>query len=160
MKNNYLNKSKKEYYMNDFNFLLKLKDDFWGLDKGLKKILTHINCNENIQTLYSKFSQGKDANGNQLSYLEFCYTSKIELELFRNTIPFFINKYNTNSGDKCYYLFNKPIKNENYIKHAIKTGLACLDDENYFLINNIGIYLNSNNIKTHKLFWKDIELSF
>ena len=159
MTNIYLTKQKKSYYSKDFESLLHCKDSEWGVDMQIKEILISINKNESIQTIYSKLNKFElNMIDNDLSYLEFCYSENIELELFRNTIPFFISKYNVDCEAQCYYLFNKPEKNINYIENAEKTGLGCLDDINYFNINNIGIYLRSKNKKIHTHFWNDLKV--
>jgi len=157
MQNIYLTPSLKKYYTDDFNRLLTFKDKVWGLDRGLKEILLKINQNQNVQTLYSKFNQLNKTEENNLSYIEFCYVSDVELDLFRNVIPFFISKYNNLTDVNCYYLFQQQTLNDNFIENAPKTGIACLDDNHYFFINTIGVYLKSDNKKAHKVFWVDIE---
>jgi len=160
MTNKYLTKKRKEYYMIDFQNLLKFERDFWEVDNmDLKQILIDINQSPNIQTLYSKYSNKSNPNNNT-SYLEFTYTSKIELTLFREIIPHFINYYNLNSTyyqSTCNYDFSLPKENNNFELDSPKFGINCTDDKDYFKINHLRIKLNSNMSKVHDDFWKDLK---
>jgi hypothetical protein len=81
MEDIYLTSSGKRKYMDDFmnNVLSFNKIEFWKLDEGLPAILTGINSNDHVQTLYSKRPSYKNPDSYPLSYLELCYTAEIEL---------------------------------------------------------------------------------
>ena len=159
MNNQYLTTSRKEWYMNDFRNLLKINKEFWRIDNDeLKNILSNINANEHIQTLYSKFINLKDLSDNS-SYLVFGFSSEVELILFRNTIPFFIDNYNVDSSNCqsiCTYEFFMPKENENYFENSAELGMKCTDDKNYFKLNHIRLNLQSGNRKSHTAFWNDL----
>ena len=161
MNNMYLTKVKKDWYMKDFRILLKSNKDFWKMDnEKLKAILIKINGNTNIQTLYSKHLD-TNLNSNNNSYLEFSYTLKVELELFRFVIPHFIDTYNLNSNygeSVCNYNFYFPKENPNFKDNSIKFGINCIDNKNYFKINHIRINLENYNPKMHIEFWNDLKL--
>ncbi len=161
MRNSYLNKIRKKSYMKDFNNLLELELDFWELDSPeLKEILRNINTNDFIQTLYSQ-SMPQGNPGKKTSYLTFAYNASVELEVFRNIIPHFIQNYNYNSGSKyavCWYNFSLPKENENYNKGSKKLGLASTDNKNYFMINHIHLNLECENFQIHTEFWNDLNL--
>lgn len=163
MNNQYLTKNRKETYMKDFNNLILLKKDFWEIDNlELKQILIDINKNPEVQTLYSKYSNSSNPN-DTLSYLTFTYSKKIELKIFRNLIPFFINYYNLSSSrlvSTCDYDFYIPQNNKNFAPNSQKLGIKCTDDINYFKINHIKINLKSENTKNHINFWNDLRVKF
>lgn len=74
----YLNTELKKKYMADFHKLLNHEKDFWKIDEELIPILTPINSNPSVQTLYSKYGNYLD----QKSYLEFAFTKDFERKLF------------------------------------------------------------------------------
>ncbi|ESU26568.1 hypothetical protein FLJC2902T_25400 [Flavobacterium limnosediminis JC2902] len=153
----YLDENLKKYYINDFNNLLKLEKYFWEIDnQTLKNVLCSINMNNSIQTLYSKYSNSQK---DKCSYITFCFTKNIELKLFREIIPYFIENYNF-SDNSCFYEFNFPKLNPNYEDNSIKFGIMCTDDIDYFNINHITITLESYNRKVHEDFWNDIKNKF
>lgn len=135
MRDIYLTKKRKKRYMEDFtNNVLKFdKIKIWKLDEGLPEILSSINSNDYIQTLYSKKDSFNKPDNQHLNYLEICYSSRVELSLFRNIIPIFFVDINKYFESKFYYIFNLPRLNQNHLKHAEPSGLGCLDDKKYFL---------------------------
>lgn len=163
MGNKYLTKNKKNVYMDDFKNLLSLEIDFWKIDnQELKDILININKNQNIQTLYSKFVDKSNAFDCS-SYLTFTYSKKVELNVFRFLVPFFVNEYNFNSNriiSRCNYDFYQPKINLNYEKKSKKFGAGCVDNIDYFKINHIKISLESSSLKIHNEFWKDLKIKF
>ncbi len=163
MTNQYLTEKRKKWYMKDFYSLLKVERDFWKIDNSiLKEILIEINENPNIQTLYSKYSD-KNNPDDKSSYLTFAYTKKVELILFRNVIPHFIDFYNLKSSSNksiCNYDFFAPKENLNFDINSPKFGIKCTDDKNYFRINHIRLNLESYSSQTHKDFWDELKLKF
>jgi hypothetical protein len=155
----YLTGSIKRKYMDDFinNVLPFSKIDFWKLDEGLPHILTGINSNKYIQTIYSKRASFNNPEKHSLSYLEFCYAVKIELCLFREVIPSLFLEINLDPEARLYYLFDLPRSNPNYSKGSKPIGLGCIDDEKYFFINTIKINLESKFNETHSDFWGRLE---
>src|SRR5690554_673097 len=135
MEDIFLTPQLKDYYMKDFNNLLKMKEEFWELDNEfLKEKLIKINSNPNIQTLYSKYGiQGPD---DLESYIEIAFTQNIELEIFRSILPNLIYTYSSISMDlsNCYYRYSTPRVNRNYSIGDDKRGIGCLDDKDYFRI--------------------------
>lgn len=163
MNNQYLTEYKKKIYMEDFKNLLLTDREFWKIDNDeLKKILIHINTNPNIQTLYSKYTSSSKPTETS-SYLTFAYSKKVELKIFRELIPFFMNNYNSNSTkymSSCNYDFSLPKINLNFENKSEKFGIGCTDDINYFKINNIKINLESEFSKVHNDFWNDLKIKF
>jgi hypothetical protein len=160
MNNQYLTKKRKEYYLDDFNKLIKTDNPTWKIDsEELKEILININSNEFIQTLYSKQLGSKEEIDDDESYLEFTFAKKIELKIFRKVISYFIEFYNqdsTNFQSISFYDYSLPKDNPNYFKDSNKIGLKCTDDNNYFKINHLRITLKSSYPKIHKDFWSDL----
>ncbi|MBW6482958.1 MAG: hypothetical protein K0B10_07840 [Vicingaceae bacterium] len=157
-KNIYLNKAKKKKYMKDFDLLLNCKQDFWQLDFGVNDFLIKVNLNQNIQTLYSKKHNLNDFNC-KLSYLKFCYFKEIELLLFRFVLPELILKYNNQKkreDTSLYYIFSFPKTNDNCTNNSNQIGIGCADNNDYFNINHLTIYLNSPYIEVHNEFWNDL----
>jgi len=97
----YLDKAKKKNYMDYFHALLNCKLEFWQLDFGLQDILIHINANEYVQTLYSRKYGLNGFNGDD-SYLKFCYSQEIELQIFRFILPDLISSYNCRPDSSCF----------------------------------------------------------
>jgi hypothetical protein len=149
----YLTKEIKARYMVDFMNVLSFdRIELWKLDAGLPDVLSEINRNEYIQTLYSKKCSLKNPENGCLSYLEFCYSEKVELRLFRILIPSLFYDLGALEGTKFYYDFNEPKDNPNH-KRKENVGLGYLDDENYFRINTIRFSLESYLIAAHQIFW-------
>lgn len=158
VENIYLNKAKKKEYEKDFDLLLNYNQDFWQLDSGVKEFLIKINSNQNIQTLYSKKHNLNDFNC-KLSYLTFCYSKKIELRLFRIVLPELILKYNNQKkgeGTSLYYIFSFPKTNDNCTNNSNQIGIGCADDNDYFNINHLTIYLTSYYLEVHNEYWNDL----
>jgi hypothetical protein len=155
----YLTKEIKARYMIDFMNVLSFdRIELWKLDAGLSGILSEINRNEFIQTLYSKKCPLKNPEDGCLSYLEFCYSEKVELRLFRKLIPSMFYDLDKLEWTKFYYDFNEPRDNPNYYpERKENAGLGCLDDENYFRINTIRFSLESYLIEAHQIFWDIIK---
>ncbi|ARV15023.1 hypothetical protein [Polaribacter sp. SA4-12] len=162
MRNQYLTKKRKEWYLVDFNNLLNIENPTWKIDsEELKKILIKINSNEYIQTLYSKQKLSKSELHDTTSYIEFTYNSRIELKLFREILCYFIEEYNYDRNgiqSICYFEFNLPKENPNYKKNSPQIGLKCTDDNDYFKINHIKLHINSMFQKVHIDFWNDLTL--
>lgn len=160
LRNQYLTKERKKWYLEDFKNLLKIDNPIWKIDSNeLKEILIKINSNEYIQTLYSKEADSKKEIGDIESYLEFAYNSNIELKLFREIISYFIGKYNSNDAQfesTCNFEFKPPQENPNLKLSQYQIGLKCTDDINYFKINRIRLTINSYNPNICKEFWIDL----
>ena len=154
----YLTEEVKLRYMNDFinNVLSFNRNETWKLDEGLSDILSEINKNQYIQTLYSKKCLSAVHGNESLSYLKFCYSQQIELKLFREVIPSIFYDLDVYEGTKFYYDFNDPHENPNYSKGSTPVGLGCLDDENYFHINTLSFNLESYSSEAHEIFWNVI----
>jgi hypothetical protein len=155
MKSKYLNESLKKKYMNDFTDRVIPFDgsEAWKLDNGLAEILLSINSNPYIQSLYSKKDSFFNPGFLHESYLEFCYTPEVELKLFREVIPAFNYDFNKEFNSLFYYQFSYPRENPNLKEHGL-SGLGCVDDKNYFMINTIRLSLESPIKLNHDNFWK------
>ena len=149
MKQIYLTKELKDFYLKDFEQSLTTDDDFWKIEKSIKDYLININKNNRLQTLYSKNGQNNFFND---SYLTFCYTSDLEQMLLKVCIPKILSKFNNLSKSCCFYEFSYPRKNENYNPDR-SLGFSCTDNENHFKINHIKIILKSRDKKIHSDFW-------
>ena len=151
----YLSSKLKEYYLQAFSEVKNSDNEFWDLDNGIVDYLNSINKNENIQTLYSKY--GNHLGGfNPESYLVFAYSKKVELKLFREIIPNLIFNYNTRHESICRYSFNEPRMREDKNDKGGILKLKCVNDPQYFNINNIRITLEDGNNKIHDRFWQDL----
>lgn len=161
MEDIYLKSYRKRKYMDDFinNVLSFNKIEFWKLDEGLPSILTGINSNDNVQTLYSKRPSYKNQDSYPLSYLELCYTAEVELNLFREVMPSLFLSVDPDPEARVYYLFDLPRPNLNYTGGSNPLGLGCIDDQNYFNINTLKINLESYSEDIHSGFWKILEKS-
>lgn len=153
----YLTSELKSYYINDFNLVLSLSTDFWGIDNGLKDILININKNSAVQTLYSKKHDFHKPSFEQQSYLKIAYTKEVELELFRFTIPEFLILFNTDEYQKFSYFFEPPTLNANYRNGEINFNIGCIINEKYFFINTVKFELVSDQESIHNKFWKHLE---
>jgi len=142
----YLNPELKKWYLEDFERLLNLDDDYWNIDSiFLQDILVKINENNNIQTLYSKLDEQDE------SYLFFTYSSDVELKLFRFIIPQLLS---VNPGLSYEYL--PPRINLNTgLNNGVE--LACVTDINYFNVHQIRLGLVSKIPIDHKKFWNLIK---
>lgn len=144
--------------MEDFEKLLQSEKDFWKLDsEHLKKILKNINSNPKIQTLYSKYGEKKSFGA--ISYIQFAFVKDVEDKILRYLIPQILYKYNHNFKSHSYYDYNEPRRNNNYNIEREKFGMNCVDDENYFMINSIKIYLKTRDENVIENFWADLEKS-
>ena len=155
----YLDADLKEYYMKDFNKLLRY-NDCRKLDEGTREILAKINDRTWIQTLYSK--KGDSINGDQWeSYLEFTYVKNAESKI-KNILSNLVNSYKDIEG-KCFYDFNLPKNNPNYFEELNEELLiGWKNNLNYFRINHIRLTLNLdvNAPNKHIEFWNDLEKYF
>ncbi|MBL4861788.1 MAG: hypothetical protein JKY09_02065 [Crocinitomicaceae bacterium] len=160
MEDIYLTLESKEYYLKDFNEnVLTCKDNTWRLDQGLRDLLIKINTNGNFQTLYSKLhSDKKLPTSRNDSYIQFAYKKDVEQKLFKGVLPRITKKYCGFADDtKCFYDFLFPHENYNYRdKESAIINLGCLSDENYFKINHIRLFFNSDSVKKHDLFWQEV----
>ncbi|MBL7909644.1 MAG: hypothetical protein JNJ41_01150 [Bacteroidia bacterium] len=158
MKDIYLTTTLKDKYMKDFTENV-LHGQFWPLDEGLPEILTDINKNPKVQTLYSKKCQCVNW-GDEDSYFEFCYSQDLELNIFQSIIPNLIYEFNADTKSRLGYLFQHPKLNPNFHADKPKKGIGCIDDVNYFNVNNIKIILHSTDKQTHDDFWTKIQKTF
>lgn len=158
MNNIYLTPELKDYYMRDFeNNILTIRHELWKLDDGLINILIEINKNKNIQTLYSKWWSNSFTSMTSESYLTFCYTKQIELNLFRFVIPELLIRQNNINKSMVSYCFYYPKPNANYHENEpTEIDLLCITDPNYFNINTIQITLSSGYRDAHEKFWMDL----
>ncbi|MGE0076316.1 MAG: hypothetical protein AB7S48_00500 [Bacteroidales bacterium] len=154
--NIYLDSQKKETYMDDFINLLDCKMEFWMLDDNLTDVLTNINKNQYIQTLYSK-RNNLNSSDSEESYLKFCYHQALELPLFGFVLRDLVLNFNRKPETILYYDFSHPRENLNYSENTTKLGLGCTDNQNYFYINHISIFLESTDLNVHNDFWKELE---
>ena len=142
----YLNPELKAYYLEDFDRLLNLDDAYWTIDSELLQVvLSKINQNKNIQSLYSKHDD-KDE-----SYLFFTYSNGVELKLFRFIIPQMLSVI-----PGLTYEYLPPRINLNT---GLNNGvdLACVTDENYFNVHQIRLGLVSADPILHKSFWNLVQ---
>lgn len=156
MENIYLTAGSKEKYMHDFsnNVLLFNRDESWKLDPGLAEILTSVNRNSCIQTLYSKKDHFTSVEYLHESYLEFCYSKDVELEIFRKVIPSLNLDFIREAKSIFFYTFSFPRENPN-ISMGL-SGMGCLDDPEYSRINTIRLTLESPIKLMHDKFWSTI----
>jgi len=80
LKQIYLSKELKLFYLKDFEKLLSDKNEFWKIEESIGGHLIKINISDKIQTLYSKNGQNDSLLG---SYLAFCYIEKLEQKIFK-----------------------------------------------------------------------------
>jgi hypothetical protein len=144
----YLSSELKKFYFQDFEKLLSSEMDFWQIDETIKNHLIKLNQNENIQTLYSKYGPGDNMLG---SYIEFCYTEKIEQRIFKDIIPEILYEFNDIRSGCCIYEFSYPRDNANFNGDR-KLGFSCTDNPDHFRINNIKIIYRSYGLE-HIPFW-------
>jgi hypothetical protein len=149
----------KKRYMHDFeNHVLEYKKaDAWKLDAGLDHILSKINKNPHIQSLYSRKDSFEKAEYLHESYIEFCFSDNVELRLFREIIPSFNFNFIKEFRSVFYYQFDFPRDNPNFIAEVEPTGMYCVDDENYFRVNTIRFTLESPIKMIHEKFWHAVE---
>lgn len=158
----YLTEEIKKIYQKEFyEKVLTCTDDFWRLDNELSDLLIEINKNSAIHSLYSK----KINEDNQLtneSYLQFTYSKHVEDKLFKEKIPkilmlcsHFDSKF-IGDGAYCGYRFNQPKENVNFQKDKSSIDLGCINNVDYFNINNIELFLISDKKQRHDYFWKVI----
>ena len=142
----YLNPELKAYYLEDFDRLLNLDDAYWTIDSELLQVvLSKINQNKNIQSLYSKHDD-KDE-----SYLFFTFSNSVELKLFRFIIPQMLSVI---PGLTYEYLPPRINLNTGLNNGVI---LACVTDENYFNVHQIRLGLVSADPILHKDFWNLVQ---
>jgi hypothetical protein len=150
----YLTSDLKKYYLEALNETKNSENEFWKIESGIENHLTKINENENVQTLYSKCAENSK-NFLTESYLVIAFTKKVELTIFRKTLPFFMFRYNDYDSN-CNYIFNEPYFREDENGKPRVLNLKCVDDSNYFNINHIRITLNEGSLDLHKRFWNDL----
>lgn len=159
MREIFLTKDLKSKYMEDFNNIIHIAKKFWEIDNDfLKEKLILINSNENVQTLYSKYGiQGPD---DSKTYLEFAFSNKIELNIFRYLLPELLQKFNSIDNDQsnCFYSYSLPRNNNNYRVDSEKFGMRCCDDKDYFRINTVKINLETYDDSIKRQFWTDVAL--
>lgn len=151
----YLTSDKKTYYMEDF---AKVKvNTHWPLDKDLEPYLVIINNNNLIQTLYSQNCKSDSFTTDLISYLEICYSQKLELKIFREVIPSLLYQFNKGE-ERLNYLYIPPGPNQNYQPDKTLRGIGCIDDNSYFQISHIRFVFYSFNQNRHAEFWQTISL--
>ncbi|MDY0142022.1 MAG: hypothetical protein RBR97_09020 [Bacteroidales bacterium] len=150
----YLNQELKAKYMADFENVLKVTNESWKLSEKIRQYLIKINENPKIQTLYSKFPEGKHELDHNESYLKFAYSKDIELKLFREFLPVFVGKYNQLKNSTFNYMFREPHINPNYDGEKSEIDIACLNDPDYNMVNNIRLVLKCSSKNIHDEFWE------
>ena len=153
----YLTSDLKKYYLEALTETENTNNEFWKIETGIIDNLKKINENGNVQTLYSKSAENSKSFSRE-SYLVIAYTQKVELTIFRKIIPYFMYNYN-DYDSSCYYSFNEPYINKERIDTTGVLNLKCVDDPNYFNINNIRITLKNNSLKLHIQFWEELTKS-
>ena len=83
---------------------------------------------------------------------------KIELSLFRNTLPDLLNTYNNRRESKISYYFLPPKKNDNYREEEIIFNLGCLCNPDYFKINHVHISFDHWSTTKHQEFWENLKI--
>lgn len=156
----YLDSNSKEYYYSDFKEnVLTETNEFWKLNETIKPYLIELNNCRKIQPIFSKFPDNDNSLSNFESHINFAYTKDLELNLFREIIPYFVYQYNQPFESRFHYSFFKPKDNIIFRKES-KFKLGCILNQNYFRINHLNfVYENHNNDK-HIEFWKDITSIF
>jgi hypothetical protein len=137
----------KAYYMSDFTEnVLNCKDPFWKLDDNLLYILTNINANQNVQTLYSRrFNSEEDTNVASLLWI--LVSKNINLELWKEFQKECLRNHELYA---CKY---EPKIKQNMLKHI---PIGCMQDNTYFNSGVIQIYINSESLVEHDIFWNTI----
>lgn len=156
MEDIYLTAESKKKYMDDFinSVLVFEKEETWKLDKGLSEILTRINRNPLVQTLYSRKDPFATVEYLHESYLEFCYSKDVELEIFRKVIPSLSLDFIREAKSIFFYTFSFPKENPNIFGGI--SGMGCLDDPEYFRINTIRLTLESPIRSMHDRLWSTL----
>jgi hypothetical protein len=150
----YLTAERKVDYMADFARVLAYEAPVWGLDSELHELLSRINANPHIQTLYSqRYYPGKTYNPDR-SYLRFAYAQEVEQQLFKVLIPQLVEQFVGRFDAYCYYGFSYPKDNLVYAEEAGPDAIGCLNDPDYFRINQIDLYLESGSLAEHLVFWE------
>ena len=154
----YLTSIHKKYYLEDFEKLLRFEkeDSIWPLDSGLQDVLTFINSNSKIQTLYSKkYSPKPDVlSPFPESYLQIAYTEEVEslLEAFLKSLK---NHFKTGNIkltiERC-----EPEDNANYNPNS-SIDLGCIKNKDYFRLYHFKIHLEASDIEVHNDFYKKLQ---
>ncbi|MGB0838369.1 MAG: hypothetical protein ACPGRE_09735 [Flavobacteriaceae bacterium] len=142
----HLNKDLKQYYLEDFQLVLKEPMEFWDLDSLiLREALVKINLNPEVQTLYSKH------NAKEESYLFLTFSKKVERSLFRYALPFILDQFNAR-GVFCFYEYLSPRENMN-LKVPNNANQGAVNNPEYFQVDHIKIGLETNSEIEHERFW-------
>lgn len=153
--------------MNDFKLLLRFnQSQFWMLDKQLREILSNINSNPKIQSLYSKKYDNKSGNLFKESYLHLGFFNSMRQPL-DELILTLDNKYRDFTNTKfrkgiiskekvLRCSINDPLENTNYIHSNSDSPLGCIRNPNYFRIFHIEFELKSSKEHLHEMFWNDL----
>jgi len=150
----YLTDKSKRYYLEALEEVKNCKDDFWDLDEEIEGFLETINKNPLVQTIYSKYNS---TGFTKESYLKFAYSKEVELKLFRTLIPELLICHSDNKNfAELLYTFSFPDKRDGVLEKDSRLKLRCVDDPDYFYINNIRVAFNSDHKEEHINFWKDI----
>lgn len=157
MEDTFLNSDLKKYYMDDFTKnVLTCTDEFWEISQGLRDILTKINENSKIQSLYSHQQTFNDWVMKP-SYIDITFTQEIELTIFRDVIPCFQARYNIDNETRFNYYYSYPKIDKDVKEKNGSNDLACLTDQNYWKINSVRFELTTNSKETDDKFWQDIQ---
>lgn len=153
MHEDFLTPISKRYYQKAFKDLLQYDgSEFWKLGEGLQRILTDINRNEQIATLYSKKCHDFHQYGiNPTSYLQLAYTQNLKNALettLKNIVSIF-----QNNGITISILEESPRDNPNLNPNS-KVRLACITDVDYFRINTYSIEIEGGDKDDHEHFFK------
>ncbi len=161
MNNIFLNPDLKVKYMEDFvNKVLLCNDEFWDLDENLREVLSQINSNPNLQTLYSRKATPPKERGMMFSqtdsYLKLTFVKEFELKILRDVIPECISIFTDKSHESfCTYQYYYPDDNANYREDKIgRLDLGCLNDKDHFRVNHVRIELDTSNLADHDKFWQ------
>ncbi len=147
----YLNKTLKEHYLKSIDEVKVSDNEFWRMPEVLVPIMEKINKNPLIQTIYSKLGGGLPV---QDDYLEIAYYGEIELKLFRETIPYFINRFNGRDNyqdSKCFYDYHPPT-----VEESGSNGLICVEDAYYHNVHSIRITFSKASVNARKEFWLEL----
>ena len=142
----HLSKKLKQYYLEDFQLVLKEPLEFWDLDSiSLRDALLKINKNSEVQTLYSKHDTKTE------SYLFLAFSKKVEPSLFRYALPFILDQFNAR-GVFCFYEYLSPRENMN-LTVPNNANQGAVNNPDYFQVDHIKIGLESNSEQEHERFW-------
>lgn len=164
MKQGYLTKEKKEYYLQELEKCKNCGDEDWDLDEGIEPILTKLNSNPNICTLLSCKWDGKKKISQETSYIFLAFTPEFETKLFKYTKLFteilgsHVNKDVTGFSVGVVPFDDNTKTNNKFEENKNLQNLdVVVNQKDYTNINQWFVRFESPYMKDHDLFWVLVE---